>query len=194
MKPRHMLMLAALAVAAWFAFFGDKTPNSDVAEPAKRSAAASASAKNAPAQRSAAAASDDTPRATEKDGAAKKHKRDIVILAVHDRKELIGGASSGNIAGLFGTQSWTPPPPPPPVNAGPPPPPTAPELPFTFLGKKNEDAKWEVYLAHGDTTLIVQEKSVIEGTYRVDSIKPPLLTLTYLPMNQQQTLPIGGTE
>jgi hypothetical protein len=37
----------------------------------------------------------------------------------------------------------------------------------------------------------VRDKTVIDGTYRVDAIAPPNLTLTYLPLNQVQQLNIG---
>jgi hypothetical protein len=39
--------------------------------------------------------------------------------------------------------------------------------------------------------LIVRNKSVIDGVYRVDAIAPPGMTITYLPMNQVQQLNIG---
>lgn len=102
-------------------------------------------------------------------------------------------ADSTKTASLFGSQTWTPPPPPP-SKPLPPPPPTAPPLPFTVLGKKIEDGVWEVYLARDEATYIVREHTVIEGTYRVDSIKPPTLLLTYLPLNQSQTLTIRGID
>jgi hypothetical protein len=35
MKPRHLLMGAALVVAAGFALFGDKSPNGATVEPAQ---------------------------------------------------------------------------------------------------------------------------------------------------------------
>ena len=75
-----------------------------------------------------------------------------------------------------------------------PPPPTAPTLPFIYLGKKVDDHIWEVYLARGEQTYIVREKTLIDNTYRVDSIRPPTLSLTYLPLNQAQTLSIGGID
>ncbi|MET0855151.1 MAG: hypothetical protein ABWY27_00260 [Telluria sp.] len=71
------------------------------------------------------------------------------------------------------------------------PPPTAPPLPFTFLGKAVEKGEWEVFLARGAETLIVRNKTVIDGVYRVDAIAPPAMTFTYLPMNQVQQLNIG---
>jgi hypothetical protein len=121
------------------------------------------------------------------------------ILALVPRDVLIGDSDAAfgqgqNGAGPFAHQDWTPPPPPPPPPqpAPPPPPPTAPPLPFTFIGKSVGDGAWEVYLARGDRTYVVREKgAVIDGTYRVESIAPPVLTLTYLPLNQVQQLNIG---
>ncbi|UUZ55500.1 hypothetical protein LP419_07470 [Massilia sp. H-1] len=95
---------------------------------------------------------------------------------------------------LFSRRDWNLPPPPVAAQAvapPPPPPPMAPPLPFTFLGKAVADGSWEVYLARGDKTFIVRDKTVIEGMYRVDAITPPNLTLTYLPLNQVQQLNIG---
>lgn len=94
---------------------------------------------------------------------------------------------------LFDSQTWNPPPPPPPKPT-PPPPPVAPPLPYIVLGKKSEDQKWEVYLARGDQVFIAREKESLENQYRVDSIKPPTMVLTYLPLNQVQTLSIGGID
>ena len=185
MKLRHALMLAALAVAAWLALFGDKTPNANIAEPADR--------KGAEKPVAASAASPSPVKAS--DSVAKKpQKPEPAIRALLPRRELIGGASTTNKADpLFASQNWMPPPPPPAKPVAPPPP-TAPAIPFTFLGKKLEDAKWEVYLSRGDTTIIVSESTVVDATYRIDSIKPPNLTMTYLPLNQTQVLPIGGIE
>lgn len=94
---------------------------------------------------------------------------------------------------LFDSQTWDPPPPPPP-KPGPPPPPVAPPIPYVVIGKKLEDQAWEVYLTRGEQTFIAREKLVLENQYRIDSIKPPTMTLTYLPLNQTQTLTIGGTD
>jgi hypothetical protein len=187
MTGRHMLMAAGLAVAAWLAVFGDKKPAADIAEPIAR-ASAPVGIATAPAVSREGQAGRDTNSG--------KGKSDLVILALLPRETLIGAGDVGNPARndrLFANQSWTPPPPlpPPPVA---PPPPAAPPLPFTYLGKKVEDSIWEAYLARGDQTFIVREQTVIEGTYRVDSIKPPTLSLTYLPLNQVQTVTIGGTD
>ena len=168
MKPRHILMGAALAIAAGLAAFGDTTPQEDVAEAVERPAQP---ARAPDAQRASAAS--------------------VAILRVQPRADLIGDLS-GSGDDLFGSQDWTPPPPPPPTaSAGPPPPPVAPPLPFTFIGKSLQDGVWEIYLARGERTHLVRENTVIDGMYRVDAIKPPVLTLTYLPLNQVQQLNIG---
>lgn len=174
MKPRHIALGLALAVAAGLAAFGDKTPNDEVAEAVERPAASPAPVAAAPAGPASGA-------------------REPAILRLQPRDELIGdsaGAGADENA-LFARQDWTPPPPPPP-KPGPPPPPVAPPLPFTFIGKSLEEGKWEVYLASGERTHIAVEGGVIDGAWRVERIAPPLLTLTYLPLNQVQQLNIGA--
>jgi hypothetical protein len=166
-------MGAALLVAAGLVVFGDNTP--DVAEPVERAArapvAVAVTAARAPA----------TKAGTEP-----------VILRLLPRDALLGESEGG---ALFGSQNWNPPPPPAPVqqaNANtPPPPPMAPPLPFTLIGKSVSAGAYEVYLARGDQVYLLREKMTIDGTYRVDKIVPPMLTLTYLPLNQVQQLNIG---
>lgn len=177
MKPRHIAMGVALAAAAGLVVFGDKTPEDAVAEAVERAPAAPA------AQRGAA---------PDHHGDQGKDKAPAILRQV-DREVLIGdGGERFNQGeqGVFARQDWTPPPPPP-EPAPPPPPPSAPPLPFTFIGKSLQDGVWEIYLARGDRTHLVRENTVIDGVYRVDAIRPPVLTLTYLPLNQVQQLNIG---
>lgn len=191
MKPRHLVLGAALAVAALLAVFGDKSPDGAVAEAVDR-APAPRPAPNAPTAAaivtSPAPAPARAPAAAAGTGAAGE-----TILALVPREILIGDGDTQfrqDGQGVFGRQDWTPPPPPPPAPP-PPPPPSAPPLPFTFIGKSVADGAWEVYLARGDRTYVVRDKTVIDGTYRVDAIAPPVLTLTYLPLNTVQQLNIG---
>jgi hypothetical protein len=178
---RHLLMVAGLIVAAWLAFFGDKSPSSNIAEPVSRDTTTS---KSAPV----------IERTTKNNPAtSNKAMRAPDILALQQRETLIGGVHKSSGKGLFGSQNWTPPPPPPPKPA-PPPPPMAPPIPFTYIGKKFDGNSWEVYLMRGEQTYIVRENAVLDNTYHVDSIKPPILTLTYLPLQQVQSLTIGGTD
>jgi hypothetical protein len=175
MKPRHIAMGAALLVAAGLVVFGDKAPELDVAEPVERAAPVAAPAA-APAARAEEVAAKDDP----------------VVQRLIPRETLIGGEDrfGAGEQDVFGRQDWTPPPPPP-APAPAPPPPSAPPLPFTFIGKSLQDGVWQVYLARGDRTYLVRDKEVIDGTYRVDAIKPPVLTLTYLPLDKVQQLNIG---
>ena len=116
---------------------------------------------------------------------------DKIIGVLKPREELIGvpGEHTDN---LFRLHSWAPPPPPVVhIKAIAPPKPVAPPVPFSYLGKKFENGVWEVYLARGNETFVVREKSMIDGTYRAESVHPPVLTLIFLPLKQQQTLPIG---
>ena len=183
MKRRHQLLVAGLAIAVWLAFFGDKTPSTGVSRPVTRtplSAAAELAAKTTSVPQNGVAQS-------------AKTEDEPVILVLHPREPLVGRTltEAKNDATLFASQTWRPPPPPPP-KPPPAPPPAAPPLPFVYLGKKTEGGMWEVFMARGDKTYIVHEQSLVEGMYRIDSIKPPLLSLTYIPLSQVQTLAIGG--
>ncbi len=48
-----------------------------------------------------------------------------------------------------------------------------------------------VFLTTLDRNYIVKSGDVIENTYRVEEIRAPMMTLTYLPLNMKQTLYIG---
>ena len=203
MKKQHMLMGAGMLVGVWLAFFSDKTPDSDVAEAIVRPAAAdkvtgTAQARTADTTRPA------TPPLTTAATTTKttsRSERLIPILALEPRSKLISighvdlnGKKVANASTIFGIQSWVPPPPVEvkPLHPPPPPPPMAPPLKLKFIGKKLEDGVWEVYLANGESSYVVQKNSVIDNIYRVDTITPNLLNLTYLPLNLPQRLNIKG--
>lgn len=101
---------------------------------------------------------------------------------------------------MFTVRDWTPPPPAPspasvlvePPTA--PPPPVAPPLPFQVIGKQLEGERWTVFLARQDRTYAVSAGDEIEGSYRVDNVAPPVMTITYLPLKQQQTLAVGAIQ
>lgn len=102
----------------------------------------------------------------------------------------------------FGPRSFKPPPPkiavPAPETAGasaaappPPPPPQAPPLPFIYMGRLSEDANTTVFLTSGDRNFVVRPGDVIDNTYKLESVSDSAVVLTYLPLTQRQTLPIG---
>ena len=194
MKFRHILMLVAVVVATYLAFFADKTPETEVADavprgmqtanPARPNERADVSKINAPQQ------TPTTPPVSAKPVA--KNGKTQIIYALQERATLISdGRKASSEESIFNSQSWNPPPPPAP-KASELPRPSAPPLSFTYLGKMKQDGAWEVYLARGEKVFIVHADSVIEGVYQVTSILPPTLTLNYLPLKQMQQLSIGG--
>jgi hypothetical protein len=109
-------------------------------------------------------------------------KRPSKMILEIERRE-----TSADPIDAFPVRDWNPPPPPPPkVEISPVPP-----LPFSFLGKKLEDGKWQVFLAYRDEIYIARENQYLDDHYLVAAIKPPTMTFTYLPLKQQQVLSIG---
>ena len=104
------------------------------------------------------------------------------------------GKSSGESSvDAFARHSWYVPPPPP--RPGPPRKPTAPPLPFKYMGRLVEPGREIVFLTGSqDRNYAVSAGDTITGTYRVESISEKQMTLTYLPLDQQQTLQFGGRE
>ncbi len=176
---RWWLWIPLLGVAAWLAWYGDKTPSGAIT-----SAPTSMIATN---DKSAAGGN------ISKIGPTKPPVAIMVDLLI-PRDTLIVPRESGTLPGeqLFTSGTWTRPPPQ--VKPVPPPPPTAPVLPFTFVGKKLEAGAWEVFLSRGEQSFIAREGAVIDNIYRVEKINPPSLNLTYLPLGQTQSLSIGASE
>lgn len=191
MKPYQIAMGVALAAAAALVAFGDKTPSSGIAEPVARAGKAGGAAPTVPP----AAVPQAAAERSAKDG---KSTSEPAILRLVPRAALVGDSGDASFAageGVFLGQNWNPPPPPPPPQSqsnAPPPPPMAPPVPYNYFGKAIADGQWEVYLARGDKTYVVRNKTVIEGAYRVDRIAPPVMTVTYLPLNQVQQINIGA--
>ncbi len=171
MNKRNLLLFGGLALSAAVAVFGDRTPNTGnaIVEAAPRTAAAAAA-----------------PTRTSRHAAP-------AILALVPRRDLIGHEPPSEPPALFGTRALFEKQSEPAVDTASSAPVTPP-LPFTYLGKKFENGKWEVFLAIGERTYFVRDGSVIDGTYVVNSIKPPTLTLTFLPQKEMQTLTIGAEQ
>jgi hypothetical protein len=98
---------------------------------------------------------------------------------------------------LFTAQSWErkPPPPSPPPPAAPPPPPAppaAPPMPFQFMGRLDEGTSTKVFLQNGERLYTASVGDVLEGKYRLTRIDARQLTFLYLPLEQPQTLAVGG--
>lgn len=107
------------------------------------------------------------------------------------------GASQPKSNDAFGARSWNPPPKKlspkelaaqRAVEEPPPPPPQAPPLPFTYLGMLGEEDQTTVFLASQEQSYAVKKGDVINGTYRVEEAESGRVVLTYLPLDQRQTL------
>jgi hypothetical protein len=113
--------------------------------------------------------------------------QDTMILAIRPR------SAASDAGDAFAVRDWSPPPPPA-AKPPPPPPPSAPPFPYAFFGKKLEDGVWQVFLRRDERILVVKSLDTIDNAYRIDEIRPPVMTLTYLPLQQKQMLAIGGAE
>jgi hypothetical protein len=124
----------------------------------------------------------------EASGATQREKGEApMILALKPR------SAAAEIDDAFAARDWRPPPPPP-AKLTARPQAVAPPLPYTVLGKMLDNGAWQVFLSRNDRILVVKSLDTIDNAYRVEEIRPPTMTLTYLPTQQRQTLPIGGAE
>jgi len=117
----------------------------------------------------------------------------VAMLTPPDRGEVKTDAA-GN---PFRSSNWAPPPPPPPapvvVAPAPPPPPKAPPVPYRFVGKlEAKNAAPRAFLAKGEALLIVSAGDLLDNLYKVESLGQTEVVLTYLPLNQRQSIPISG--
>lgn len=76
----------------------------------------------------------------------------------------------------------------------PPPPPMAPRFPHAWVGRFNDESATSklsvdrAVVAGPRTTWVVRDGDVIEGQWRIDRIQGRTMSLTYLPLQQQQTV------
>jgi hypothetical protein len=180
-NKRWLLWLPLLAIALWLGLYANKTPNEHIV-----------------LQKSASITSRNTTTLVAASPPIMNTDAKSLEVLI-DRTTLIGSdeskSQSSKWRNLFASSSWTPPTPP----SKPPPPvtaqaPIAPAFPFKFVGKKFEDNTWEVFLSRGDQSFLVREGGTLEGTYRIDSITPQRLSVTYLPLGQSQSLSIGESQ
>jgi len=177
-KMLQLLLIAAAGLAAFYVAMRARSPSFnqsgiDIVEAVTRTST------------SAAIQTPESPTALERDDSLKLPPR------ARDIPDSKGDA--------FVAKSWTPPPPPPvrvaPLPPPPPPAPVAPPLPFTFVGLMEQGAaKPQAFLSKGDVLLVVAAGDLLDNnTYRVDTLTPQKIVITYLPLNTPQTLNILGT-
>jgi hypothetical protein len=92
---------------------------------------------------------------------------------------------------MFPSKSWYVAPPPSKIVEKAPPP-TAPPIAYVYIGKMVEEGNHSaVFLENKGRIFIVRAGDTIDGKYRVDAIAPPIMKLTYLPLDIKQTVQIG---
>ncbi|MFZ4536463.1 hypothetical protein [Propionivibrio sp.] len=190
MNGRRLLLISLLIVAAYLALFGDKTPTDRPAADVVQASPTRVQAISSTAE-AARVPADSRPAVSRL--SARKATSTLEVAALIPRDKLIPIAGDYQAdRDLFPSLSWTPPPPQPPPAK--PTAPMAPPVPFEYLGKKFEGGHWEAYLGSGEEVRIVREGMSLDGIYQVMSIKPPTLTLMYVPLKQSQTISIGGSQ
>lgn len=111
--------------------------------------------------------------------------------------EVLAPAPGRSALLAWGGNSPPPQPPPPLAHAEPPPPPppVAPRFPHAWVGRFNDEpvaaaasGVSRAVLSGPQTTWVVRAGDVIEGQWRIDRIQDRSLSLTYLPLQQQQTV------
>jgi len=194
MTPRHLLMAAGLIGASALVLWGDNSPADTPASAAARPALPTATAQSpALAGKPASTAGRTVPDSSI---LLVQGRRDLLAPSLTDAHEARAGQDIAR-AVPFASASWGPAvgapavlPPQVQVPAAP----SVPALPFTVLGKALSNNVWEVFLANGASTYVVREHSTVDDHYRIDSIQPPTMQLTYLPMNTVQQLDIGAAQ
>lgn len=98
---------------------------------------------------------------------------------------------------LFATRNWTPPPAQAPAAAPLPPvgpqPPTVPALAVSYVGMiGGRDEAPRVFLVLHDQLFVAAQGDTIDESYRVESITPDRVELTYLPAGIRQGIEISG--
>ncbi len=102
------------------------------------------------------------------------------------RKRALIGESQGP---LFGSHGWQPLPP---ITAtATAPPPVAPPMSYKFSGASVYNGQLQVFLTKGDAIIPISLGETIEGGYRVEAIDERQITLRYLPLEQDQVIPIS---
>lgn len=76
----------------------------------------------------------------------------------------------------------------------PPPIPVAPPLPFGYIGKVVEEGKPTVFVSKLQKNYLLKGGEIIEGTYRVDKVESGRVVFTYLPLESEQVMIIGGKD
>lgn len=68
--------------------------------------------------------------------------------------------------------------------------PVTPPLPYVYLGRYDDGGKKQVFLAQGNTTVVVGAGSKLAAGWKLESIDSGNLIFVYEPLGQKQSLPV----
>jgi hypothetical protein len=105
-----------------------------------------------------------------------------------ERQSLSGGRTD-----VFAAAPWAQPPAPPkpsraPVQESASAGVSAPPVPYRFVGTVKHGGEVVYALAKGDSVLPINEGDTLEGIYYVEAIKPQMVTLVYIPLEERTML------
>jgi hypothetical protein len=177
MKRSHLLLATVLGGTLLAAYFAPE---------ASGEVALSERAMSSPAAHAVGGSSEARPSAQ---GSAPQA---IDVLALRARN----ADAEPDVAAVLEPSQWSAPiatpAAPPPIAAAASAAPQAPPLPFRAMGRYVEDGQVLVFLQHNDSNLVVRVGDTIAENYKVESLDGGTLTLRYLPLDQQQTIDVGG--
>lgn len=93
---------------------------------------------------------------------------------------------------LFGAKTWNTPPPREQRRPAPPVAPMAPPFPYTIAGSIVDANGMMIVFTNQQQNFALRVGEVLDKTYRVESIDPQSVTLTYLPLGLTQRVATGG--
>jgi len=174
-RNRLLIMLPVLGIAAWLAFFGDKSPTGKDAGVITAVAPTRSATGESP--RAASEIRAVAPIAANA-GAPEKSPRNDIKLALQ----------APSPTNLFVSNAPPPPPPAKVVNEEdlPPPPPN-----FVVIGSVLKDGRFNVFLDKDNQTYVATPGAVIDGN-RVDVVKSDQVQLFNLSTKTTQIIPIQG--
>lgn len=169
MRPPMLIgLILALALTGWVALQGDDS----TVEPARQGAGPDRRG-GAPAVKRSVKTDDDQARRLVQSVAQWQSRQPLLPLTPD--------------AGMPWASQRPPPPPPVETVSAVPPPPTAPPFPHAWVGRFNDSANRAI-VAGTDSTWVVAVGDVIDGQWRIDQIQERQMSLTYLPLQQHQTV------
>jgi hypothetical protein len=173
MQKRHLVLTVALTLTLASTWWAARTPDEK------------AGPSTATGSRAAVAAPRATPAASSAADIAQAAPPPPLTPSLYTRAPL------AEKPGPEVTLAWGPPPPPPPPKMPKgykPPPPPPPPLPFTAIGKLDDDGATTAFLLAANRTYAAKKGDTLDNNYRVEEVTSQHIVFTFLPLKARQEL------